>query len=138
MPKRSEEFDKGKKAGPMRLESVMVAGNAYTIRELEKLTGRTYTRIAYKLKQLQRDEKAECQVVDHVTYWRLTSTCYLDGSVKERPSKKKGRSPGRPSEWAVSQVIVVRRPEFGKKKKTKSEKGEKSKKSKKLPPKKTT
>lgn len=133
MPKRSDEFDAGKVAGQMRLEAVMVAGYAYTIRELEKLTGRSYTRIAYKLRELQKDEKAECQIVDHVTYWRLTSACYLDGSIKERVSKKKGRKPGRPSEWAVSQVIVVRRPEFGKKRPI-----EKSKKPKKQLPKKTT
>ena len=97
-PKSAKEFEDGKRAGIMKLESFMMAECAYTIRELETITGRTYTRISYKLKELERDGKAESRIIDNVTYWRLLSPAYLEGTVKERTKKKK-RGPGRPSEW---------------------------------------
>lgn len=100
MPKSADEFDKGKKAGVMKLELVMDADKAYTVRELEGRTGRTFTRILYKLKELESDEKAERRIIDHVTHWKLTSKAYLEGTVKERRKKKK-RGPGRPSEWVT-------------------------------------
>jgi len=94
----TDEFDDGKKAGTMKLEDHMIAGKGYTIRELESMTGRTYTRIAYKLKELEGDDKAESRLINHVTYWRLSSKAYLEGTVKPK-KQKKGRGPGRPSEW---------------------------------------
>ena len=98
-PKKVDEFEKeGKPAGVMMLEEHMEPHLAYTVRELEKLTGRTYTRISYKLKELEGVGKAECRIIDNVTYWRLTSLAYLEGTVKPRKKKKK-RGPGRPSEW---------------------------------------
>lgn len=100
MPKSAEEFNEGKKAGVMKLEEHMKPELAYTIRELEAMTGRTYTRISYKLKELEGDGKAEPRVIDNVTYWRLSSKAYLEGTVKPR-KKKKRRRPGRPSEWEV-------------------------------------
>jgi len=100
MPKSADEFEKGKRAGVMKLELVMKADCAYTIRELEGMTGRTYTRISFKLKELEEVGKAESRVIEHVTYWRLLSTAYLEGTVKERKKKKK-RRPGRPSEWVT-------------------------------------
>lgn len=100
MPKTAEEFEKGKKAGVMKLEEVMKADKAYTVRELESQTGRSYTRILYKLKELETDEKAERKLIDNVTYWKLTTKAYLEGTVKERRKKKK-RGPGRPSEWHI-------------------------------------
>lgn len=97
-PKSADEFEKGKKAGIMKLEEYMLAGWGYTIRELEKLTGRTYTRISYKLKELEQCGKANSRVIEHVTHYRLTSSAYLEGTTKVRVKKKK-RGPGRPSEW---------------------------------------
>ena len=98
MPKPSDEFEKGKPSGPMKLEEYMKGDLAYTVRELEGLTGRSYTRIVYKLKELESEGKAESRIIDHVTYWRLTSKAYLEGTVKPRKKKQK-RGPGRPSEW---------------------------------------
>ena len=98
MPKSAKEFEEGKRAGVMKLEEHMKAGSAYTIRELETITGRTYTRISFKLKELEGVGKAESRIIDNVTYWRLLSPAYLEGTVKERKKKKK-RGPGRPSEW---------------------------------------
>lgn len=98
-PKSAKEFEEGKKAGAMKLEEHMVVGNGYTIRELEKMTGRTYTRISFKLKELKGENKAESRVIDHVTYWRLKTSAYLEGTVKERKKKKNNRGPGRPSIW---------------------------------------
>ena len=97
-PKSAEEFDKGKKAGVMMLEEHMAADKAYTVRELESRIGRSYTRILHKLKELKGEGKAEDRIIEKVTYWRLTSTAYLEGTVKPRKKKKK-RGPGRPSEW---------------------------------------
>jgi len=100
MPKDTTDFDEGKKAGVMKLEEVMDGDSAYTVRELEERTGRSYTRIVAKLRELKGDGKAEDKIIEHVTYWRLTSLAYLEGTVKER-SKKKKRKPGRPSEWVT-------------------------------------
>ena len=101
MPKDSAEFEKGKEAGIMKLETVMEPGMGYSVRELEKLTGRSYTRIRYKLGKLEEEGKAENKIIDHVTYWRLTTLAYLEGTTKPRKSTKKQRGPGRPSEWVV-------------------------------------
>lgn len=98
MPKDTTDFDEGKSAGVMKLEDVMDGDSAYSVRELEERTGRTYTRILHKLKELRGVGKAEDRIIDHVTYWRLTTKAYLEGTVKERKRKKK-RKPGRPSEW---------------------------------------
>ena len=101
MPKSADEFEEGKRAGMMKLEEHMLAGCGYTIRELEALTGRTYTRISFKLKELEGVDKAESRIIDNVTFYRLTTKAYLEGTVKERKQKKKKRGPGRPSEWVT-------------------------------------
>lgn len=93
-----DEFeDEPEPRGVMRLEDVMVAGDGYSIRELEKLTDRTYTRVVAKLRELEDEGLAEHKKIRYITYWRLKPQAYIVGTVKQ---KAEGR-PGRPSRWVV-------------------------------------
>ncbi len=98
MPKEAREFDEGSEPGVMRLEDHMKAGFGYSIRELEELTSRTYTRVVAKLRELENIDLAECKLIGHITYWRLKPQAYITGTVKDR---KKVKRPGRPSKWIV-------------------------------------
>ena len=99
MPKDVKEFEEGREPGVMKLEDHMKLTLGYSIRELEALTGKTYTRVVAKLRELEDIDLAECKLIGHITYWRLKPLAYEIGTVKDR-SKKAGM-PGRPSKWVV-------------------------------------
>ena len=107
MPVDDKTFDtEGFDPGVMRLETVMTPGLAYTIRELEELTGRTYTRIVYKLRELEKQHKAESKVINHVVHWRLTTASYLEGTVELHERHSEIKLPGRPTGWFVGGKLV--------------------------------
>lgn len=62
---------------------------AYTVTKLSELTGKSYSRIAYKLKELESVGKSIPKIVDGKTYWILTDKAYKEGTRKERVKKER-------------------------------------------------
>lgn len=98
IPISKDKFKKGELYSVMRLEDVMEPDQAYTIKELAKLTKRTPMRIGYKLSELESAHKAERRRVEGKIVWLLTEQAYLEGTVKI--DKKKLRIRGRPTKEA--------------------------------------
>jgi len=82
----------------MRLEDILEPDLGYQIKEIAILAHRTPMRIGYKLKELEKEGKAECRRVDNKIIWMLTESAYLEGTVKVDKQKLKIR--GRPTKEA--------------------------------------
>lgn len=70
----------------------------YQIKEIAEMVKRTPMRIGYKLRELEKEGKAECRRVNGKIIWLLTETAYLEGTVKI--DKQKLRIRGRPTKEA--------------------------------------
>lgn len=98
MPISKDKFKQGELYSIMRLEDIMEPDQAYQIKEIAAMANRTPMRIGYKLRELEKEHKAECRRVDSKIVWALTETAYLEGTVKV--DKQKLRIRGRPTKEA--------------------------------------
>jgi hypothetical protein len=88
MPIKKDKFKKGSVVNTMALEEIMQPDQAYTIKELVKITKRTSMRVGYKLRELETAGKAERRLIEGKIYWILTDKCYREGSIKSRVQLK--------------------------------------------------
>jgi hypothetical protein len=115
MPISKERFKKGELYSVMRLEDVMEPDLGYQIKEIAKMVRRTPMRVGYKLRELEKEGKAECRRVESKIIWILTESAYLEGTVKL--DKQKLRIRGRPTKEAKERAgkkkdkrVIVEKP----------------------------
>jgi len=117
MPISKDKFKQGELYTIMRLEDVMEPDQAYQIKEIAVMVKRTPMRIGYKLRELEKDGKAECRRVEGKIVWALTENAYFEGTVKA--DKQKLRIRGRPVKEARMRGKKGQKPTYVGNKKTK-------------------